>query len=169
MKLEKSRANFLEIVNIFEEIKRNNGTYNKTFNMFVLLNCQKLKSFTEEIQIFIEGTPNPEDTGKYLEKENGIINDYAELDNDGNIIRPSGPNSYSISRKHLEEFNSAKERLKEEYSKTLSEIEEITKTRKVYLDEKIEIEVQQIPFKYFPEDFDLTKQQILLDLITDFE
>jgi len=162
MKITREQA-----IKINKVLSNFNGTYNKLFSMYIVLNLKKLVPTMEEVQEIVNsGSPSPE----YLElqkKELDIVNKYIEKDENNNPVMIS-KDQFKIKEEFHTVYIEEKKELIENNQNIINEYRELNDSIEKLIKEEIEVDIIKIPFGSVPEEIEVENLEILSAIISDF-
>lgn len=165
MKIELDREKIVKLWNVLTTF---NGTYDKTFSMYLILNQKKLKPFVEEI-MEIQKTLEPTEEYKELQKQEfAIISKYSEKDSEGQPIKIT-ENSFKIKEGSVEQYKEEYNIFKEKNIDILKKSLEVRNEVQELMQENIEIDIIKMPFKSLPSEIDISVLDNLSELIKDLD
>ena len=159
-----TRKNAIELNNILSNF---DGTYNKTFSMYLVLNSKKLTTLMAEVQDIQTSSQPKQELLELQQKEVDLLNEYVEKGEDGKPII-LGQNNYKLKAETVEEYNEKKKQLLDDNKDVIDEFETLKDNVASLLDEEIELDLISIPFECVPDEIDVKKLEILSVIIKDF-
>lgn len=160
VKIKESREYFITLYQQLQGLgglKGPNFTYTLSKNKEVLL--QQLK----KVQKMAKDAQKVEGYDEYEAKRILCNKEFALLDEKGEV--KINNERYEIDPAKQADYDAKLKALKEEYKKTLEEIESKKVELKDFVDEEIELELKQIPMSIIPTDITLDQMDILSKLI----